>query len=87
MMSLGGLLAPALTLSPVSALPVNEDELVNTLLENIENIDLSEEELDDLLERLGISEDEDDAAVWCYQRQGDVTVCFETQEECQQALD
>jgi hypothetical protein len=32
-------------------------------------------------------DDEDDEVVWCYLRQGDVRVRFESYEECQQALD
>jgi hypothetical protein len=101
MLSLGGMLVPGLTLSPVSAQPLDEEQLVGDLLDDL---GISEEELDiilddlgliddglvgDLLDDLGIidEEEEDDEVVWCYLRQGDVRVCFETQEECQQALD
>lgn len=102
MLSLGGMLVPGLTLSPVSAQSVDEDELVGDLFDDL---DISEEKLDDLLDDLSIidkrfvgdliddlgiideEEEEDDEVVWCYLRQGDVRVCFETQEECQQALD
>ena len=31
-------------------------------------------------------EDGEDGVVWCYQRQGDETVCFNTQEQCELAL-
>ena len=58
MLSLGSMLVPGLTLTPASALPVNQDELRDSLLENLEDLQLSEEELNELLERLGISEDE-----------------------------
>jgi hypothetical protein len=102
MLSLGGMLVPGLILSPVSAQSEDEEQLVGDLLDDL---GISEEELDiilddlgviddglvgDLLDDLGISEEEeeeDDEVVWCYLRQGDVRVCFETQEECQQALD
>src|SRR5215211_2124310 len=39
------------------------------------SIDVDEEE-----------EDGEDGVVWCYQRQGDETVCFNTQEQCELAL-
>ena len=76
MLSLGSMLVPGLTLSPVSAQPqpVDEEELVGELLDDLGIIDEEEEE-------------DEDEVVWCYLRQGDVRVCFETQEECQQALD
>lgn len=104
MLSLGGMLVPGLTPSPVSAQSADEEQLVGDLLDDL---GISEEELDNLLDDLGIiddglvgdllddlgiideeeEEEEDDEVVWCYLRQGDVRVCFETQEECQQALD
>ena len=107
-LSLGGMLVPGLTLSPVSAQPLDEEQLVDNLLDDLGIID-DEEELDNLLDDLGIIDDgfvgnllddlgiiddeeeeddeDEDEVVWCYLRQGDVRVCFETQEECQQALD
>ena len=100
MLSLGGMLVTGSTLaSTASAQPSDEEELVGDLLDDL---DISEEELDnvldnldiidnrlvrDLLDNLDIIDEEDDEVVWCYLRQGDVRVCFETQEECQQALD
>ena len=101
MFSLGGMLVPGLTLSPVSAQSEDEEELVDDLLDDL---GVSIEELDSILDDLGIiddglvgdllddlgiidEEEEEDEVVWCYLRQGDVRVCFETQEECQQALD
>ena len=100
-LSLGGMLVPGLTLSPVSAQSEDEEELVDDLLDDL---GVSIEELDNILDDLGIiddglvgdllddlgiidEEEEEDEVVWCYLRQGDVRVCFETQEECQQALD
>lgn len=102
-LSLGGMLVPGLTLSPVSAQSEDEEELVDDLLDDL---GVSIEELDNILDDLGIiddglvgdllddlgiideeEEEDEDEVVWCYLRQGDVRVCFETQEECQQALD
>jgi hypothetical protein len=40
------------------------------------SIDVDEEE----------EEDGENGAVWCYQRQGDQTVCFNTHEQCELAL-
>ncbi len=101
MLSLGGMLVSGSTLaSTASAQPSYEEEVLGDLLDDL---GISEEELDNLLDNLGIidnrlvrdlldnldiiDEEEDDEVVWCYLRQGDVRVCFETQEECQQALD
>ena len=102
-LSLGGMLVPGLTLSPVSAQSEDEEELVGDLLDDLGIIDdglvdnllddlgiIDDGLVDNLLDDLGIideEEEEDDEVVWCYLRQGDVRVCFETQEECQQALD
>ncbi len=58
-LSLGSILVPGLTLVPASAQPVNQYELRNSLLEYLEDLELSEEELNELLKRLGISEDEE----------------------------
>ena len=92
MLSLGGMLVTGSTLaSTASAQPSDEEELVGDLLDDL---DISEEELDnvldnldiidnrlvrDLLDNLDIIDEEDDEVVWCYLRQGDVRVCFETQ--------
>jgi hypothetical protein len=101
MLSLGGLLVTGSTLASTAyAQPADEEELVSDLLDDL---GISEEELDNLIDNLDIidnrlvrdlldnldiiDEEEDDEVVWCYLRQGDVRVCFETQEECQQALD
>ena len=70
MLSLGGMLVPGLTPSPVSAQLADKEELASDLLDDLGIID----------------EEEDDQVIWCYQRQGDETVCFNTQEQCEQAL-
>ncbi len=61
-------------------LGIIDDGLVGDLLDDLGIIDEEEEEDDE-------DEDDEDEVVWCYLRQGDERVCFETQEECQQALD
>ncbi len=74
MLSLGGMLVPGLTLTPVSAQLRDSDELVDNNL--LGDLGITEEE----------KEDGEDGVIWCYQRQGDETVCFNTQEQCEQAL-
>jgi hypothetical protein len=95
LLSLGGMVAvPALTVAPTTAYAqlLDEDELVRNLLDDLGITD--DRLVRDLLDDLGIIDDEEeeddedeDEVVWCYLRQGDVRVCFESQEECQQALD
>jgi hypothetical protein len=103
MLSLGGMLLAGVTPAPVSAQPADEEELAGDLLDDLgiseeeldnllDNLDIIDNRLvRDLLDNLDIideeEEDGEDEVVWCYLRQGDERVCFETQEECQQALD
>jgi hypothetical protein len=86
MLSLGGMLVTGSTLaSTASAQPAYEEEPVGDLLDDLGIID--NRLVRDLLDNLDIIDEEDDEVIWCYLRQGDLRVCFETQEECQQALD
>jgi|SRR5215211_753979 len=49
------------------------------------NLDTDQTE-SNLAVSIDVDEEEEDGVVWCYQRQGDETVCFNTPEQCELAL-
>lgn len=55
------------------------EDLGQAIHDHVFDLILDDEEEED--------DEDDDEVVWCYLRQGDVRVRFESYEECQQALD